>query len=343
MCSAFLQSCWISPTPVSLPCSVTTLPRSRRKLWKNWEALTASLSCSETARNVTEMFAKYLQLSERTDFLLRIIEGMQDFSIYNKQLVGSVVAGIREESSHWLVDGRKMKVLLPDLLEVLEQGNEHVQLKALRVCRNVLRELRREEVIPMAVELLDKLLPLFDNELFSELREISISLFTELLKKVAGKCKRQMKKRVRRGLLPLFFHMSDDTRSVAEASSQALLAAAELLKWQQLQDLVKTEQTWRIGECLLLQDRTRADDYLDQSQGYLDNAQDTLRMEAIRFIGLAARGQSQQKLSEMMSTLYPLEHDCTPSIRCLATQTISILSTLRVKAERRRTKRPWCC
>ncbi|XP_030316570.1 uncharacterized protein LOC115599231 [Calypte anna] len=522
MCSAFLQSCWISPTPVSLPCSVTTVPRSRRKLWKNWEALTASLSCSETARNVTEMFAKYLQLSERTDFLLRIIEGMQDFSIYNKQLVGSVVAGIREESSHWLVDMpkimsslyktlhfmswdsawqwvrplllgmleqcpeeavrllldtappgdssglemwemmlstplavdlvlvqlfkqlqqrkqkmlfctlmedtsclallasiylpgehfartyefwrflrhqsqdmlsvalsgiatlsgipemvsrafrragrggngctpvaapsihpsihvythpyvRKMKVLLPDLLEVLEQGNEHVQLKALRVCRNVLRELRREEVIPMAVELLDKLLPLFDNELFSELREISISLFTELLKKVAGKCKRQMKKRVRRGLLPLFFHMSDDTRSVAEASSQALLAAAELLKWQQLQDLVKTEQTWRIGECLLLQDRTRADDYLDQSQGYLDNAQDTLRMEAIRFIGLAARGQSQQKLSEMMSTLYPLEHDCTPSIRCLATQTISILSTLRVKAERRRTKRPWCC
>ncbi|XP_071619281.1 maestro heat-like repeat-containing protein family member 6 [Heliangelus exortis] len=434
------------------------------------------------------MFARYLQPSEQTDFILRIIEGMQDFSIYNKQLVGSVVAGITGESSRWLVDmpkimsslyktlhfiswdsawqwvgslllrmleqypekavrllldtappgdssclemwemmlstplavdkvlvllfkelqerkqkmlfctltedisclallasiylpgehfartyefyrflrhqsqdmlsvalrgvatmsripemARKMKVLLPDLLEVLEQGNEDLQLKALRVCRNVLRELRREEATPMAVELLDKLLPLFDNELFSELREISISLFTELLKKVAGKCKRQMKKRVRRGLLPLWFHMSDETRSVAEASSQALLAAAELLKWQQLRDLVQTGQTWRIGECLLLQDRTRAEDYLDQSQGYLDNAQDTLRMEAIRFMGLAARGQSQQNLLEMMSALYPLEHDCTPSIRCLATQTISILSSVRMKAEQRRTKRPWCC
>ncbi|XP_071618222.1 maestro heat-like repeat-containing protein family member 7 [Heliangelus exortis] len=236
---------------------------------------------------------------------------------------------------------RKMKVLLPDLMEVLQQGSEDNKMKALTVFRNVTGELTREEASPMAVELVDKLLPLFDNELLSELRELSISLFTELLKKVAGKCKRQMRNQVRRGLLPLCFHMSDNTQSVAEASSQALLAAAELLKWQQLQHLVQTEQTWRIGECLLLQDRARAEDYLDQSLGYLDNAQATLRMEAIRFIGLAARGQSQQKLSEMISALQPLENDCKPSVQGLATQTSFILSCLRVKAKPGSTKRPW--
>ncbi|XP_071588676.1 uncharacterized protein [Heliangelus exortis] len=144
-----------------------------------------------------------------------------------------------------------MKVLLMDLLEVLQQGSKDVQLKALRICRKVMGELTREEASSIAVELLDKLLPLFDNGLLSELREISISLFTELLKKVAGKCKRQMRNQVRRGLLPLWFHMSDDTQSVAEASSQALLDAAEFLKWQQLQHVVRTEQMWRIGECLV--------------------------------------------------------------------------------------------
>ncbi|XP_071588656.1 maestro heat-like repeat-containing protein family member 7 [Heliangelus exortis] len=236
---------------------------------------------------------------------------------------------------------RKMKVLLMDLLEVLQQGSKDVQLKALRICRKVMGELTREEASSIAVELLDKLLPLFDNGLLSELREISISLFTELLKKVAGKCKRQMRNQVRRGLLPLWFHMSDDTQSVAEASSQALLDAAEFLKWQQLQHVVRTEQMWRIGECLLLQDRTRAEDYLDQSLGYLHNAQASVRMEAIRFIGLAARGQSQQKLSETISALQHLKYDSTPSIRCLATQTTFILSCVRVKAKPGSTKRPW--
>ncbi|XP_071588643.1 maestro heat-like repeat-containing protein family member 7 [Heliangelus exortis] len=330
------------------------------------------------------------------------------------------------ETAFSLTQARKMKVLLMDLLEVLQQGSKDVQLKALRICRKVMGELTREEASSIAVELLDKLLPLFDNGLLSELREISISLFTELLKKVAGKCKRQMRNQVRRGLLPLWFHMSDDTQSVAEASSQALLDAAEFLKWQQLQHVVRTEQMWRIGECLLLQDRTRAEDYLDQSLGYLHNAQASVRMEAIRFIGepqplrtlfwqpgpsphccpgtrssrvaaraphgcpvqglglplpalptqgglvaalpsatlsllvfrglspaggeevvqprrpgLAARGQSQQKLSETISALQHLKYDSTPSIRCLATQTTFILSCVRVKAKPGSTKRPW--
>lgn len=36
-----------------------------------------------------------------------------------------------------------------------------------------------------------------------------------------------------------------------QASGEALLAAAELLKWKELKRLVQTQQTWRIGECLV--------------------------------------------------------------------------------------------
>ena len=36
-----------------------------------------------------------------------------------------------------------------------------------------------------------------------------------------------------------------------QASGEALLAAAELLKWKQLRHLLQTQQTWRIGECLV--------------------------------------------------------------------------------------------
>ena len=50
----------------------------------------------------------------------------------------------------------------------------------------------------------------------SQLREFSIRLFREVMQKVAWRHKRQMRKNVRQGLLPLFFHMSDQSQSVAK-------------------------------------------------------------------------------------------------------------------------------
>ena len=39
--------------------------------------------------------------------------------------------------------------------------------------------------------------------------------------------------------------------ALLQASGEALLAAAELLKWKELKHLVQTQQTWRVGECLV--------------------------------------------------------------------------------------------
>ena len=50
----------------------------------------------------------------------------------------------------------------------------------------------------------------------SEVRECSIRLFKDVMEAVVWWQKRNMKKIVRRGLLPLLFHMNDETLSVAQ-------------------------------------------------------------------------------------------------------------------------------
>ncbi|KAK2521516.1 hypothetical protein Q9233_010760 [Columba guinea] len=225
----------------------------------------------------------------------------------------------------FFIQARKMKVMLPDLMWVLQYGNKAIKIKALVVFRNVMAQLERKEATPMAVLLAEFLPPFFDDEL-SQLREISISLFRDLMKVLVGNNKRKMKNMVRLGLLPLFFRMSDQTQSVAKVAREGLLGAAELLKWKQLEHLVQTQQKWRIGECLLEQDRSRAQEFLIQSLPYLMDAQASLREAALRFIAIQ-----------------PLENDSEPSICFLATQTIVIVRSSWKRPRPRWILRALCC
>ncbi|KAK2546009.1 hypothetical protein Q9966_000490 [Columba livia] len=145
---------------------------------------------------------------------------------------------------------RKMLVLLPDLRRVLFFGYKAVTMKALVVFRHLLAQLEREKASPIAVQLAEFVLPFFDDEL-SQMRESSISLFRDLMKMVVENHKRQMKSIAQASLLPLFFHMSDQVRSVAK----------------------------------LKQDRRRAKEFLNRSRPYLKNEQASLREAAVRFIG----------------------------------------------------------
>ncbi|KAK2519868.1 hypothetical protein Q9233_011656, partial [Columba guinea] len=145
---------------------------------------------------------------------------------------------------------RKMLVLLPDLRRVLFFGYKAVTMKALVVFRHLMAQLEREKASPIAVQLAEFVLPFFDDEL-SQMRESSISLFRDLMKMVVENHKRQMKSLAQASLLPLFFHMSDQVRSVAK----------------------------------LKRDRRRAKEFLNRSRPYLKNAQASLREAAVRFIG----------------------------------------------------------
>ncbi|KAM6307937.1 uncharacterized protein O3Q21_012184 [Podargus strigoides] len=236
----------------------------------------------------------------------------------------------------------KMQVLLPHMLEVLQHSVEENRMKALLLFPHVMSHLSMMEASPIAVQLAEKLLPLFD-EGSSALRELSIRLFRDLLEAVVGSDKERMEEIARRALLPLFLHMSDQSDSVAQASGEAVLAAGQLLKCEHLEHLMQMGQTWRIAECLLVQDRSRAGNYCLQSLPYLQDAQATLREAAVRFIGLAARDQSEEQLRGIISALEPLDEDSDANVRVLATQTISILRARMEQPSSGRSLRALCC
>ncbi|XP_069644235.1 maestro heat-like repeat-containing protein family member 7 [Haliaeetus albicilla] len=240
---------------------------------------------------------------------------------------------------------RKILVLLPDIMETQQNASSDNKMKALLVFRNVMGHMKRKEASPTALQLVDKLPPLFDDQ-SSQLRELSICLFKDAMQTVVGNDKQQMRKNVRRSLLPLFFHMSDQTESVAKASREALLVAAKLLKWKRLKHLTRTQQTGRIGECLLVQDRSRVEEYLSQSLPYLKDAQVTLREAALKFIGLAARhlgDESEEKLSEICNALQLLEKDAELSVSSLAAQTMLTLRSPREQPTSGWTLWALCC
>ncbi|KAF1456247.1 hypothetical protein FQV08_0003107, partial [Pygoscelis antarcticus] len=110
---------------------------------------------------------------------------------------------------------RKIQVLLPDIAETLQDANKDIRMKALLVFRNVVGHMKRKAASCIALQLSEKLLPLFDDEC-SQLRELTIHLFKDLMKAVVCCHKKRMKNKVWRVLVPLFFHMSDQTQSVAK-------------------------------------------------------------------------------------------------------------------------------
>ncbi|XP_051630752.1 uncharacterized protein LOC127464454 [Manacus candei] len=222
---------------------------------------------------------------------------------------------------------RNIELFLPGMMKILQVGSEDAKMKILLALRNVLRQLKKTKASFIAVQLVGRLLPLFDSEC-SELRELSIRMLTELLQLVVGRDEKRMRKEVWRALVPLLFRMSDQVPSVAKASREALLAAAELLKWKTLKHLLQRERLWELGACLLQNSRSRAEDFIHQSLPYLQDPQANVRLAAVRFIGLITRRlreQTTESQADILSALQPLERDWDISVSSLAARTASIL------------------
>ncbi|XP_027578200.2 uncharacterized protein LOC113988618 [Pipra filicauda] len=222
---------------------------------------------------------------------------------------------------------RNIELFLPGMMKILQVGSEDAKMKILLALRNVLRQLKKTKASFIAVQLVGRLLPLFDSEC-SELRELSIRMLAELLQLVVGRDEKRMRKEVWRALVPLLFRMSDQVPSVAKASREALLAAAELLKWKTLKHLLQRERLWELGACLLQKSRSRAEDFIHQSLPYLQDPQANVRLAAVRFIGLITRRlreQTTDSQADILSALQPLENDWDISVSSLAARTTSIL------------------
>ncbi|XP_031950640.1 uncharacterized protein LOC116437155 [Corvus moneduloides] len=178
-------------------------------------------------------------------------------------------------------------------------------------------------------------------------REHSIRLFRDLLGKTDWKDKAVMKKYAWKALVQLFLHMSDQAPSVAKASTEAVLAIAELLKWKELKQLAQMEQTWRMGECLLAKDSSRAEQFVWDSQRYLWSPQAPMREAALRFIGLAARHLTEQSEDTVAEVLWELDRlqtgDKDPAICSLAAQTSLVLKSPRKQRRSGFSLRALCC
>ncbi|XP_052632027.1 maestro heat-like repeat-containing protein family member 6 [Harpia harpyja] len=227
---------------------------------------------------------------------------------------------------------RKALILLPYVMEQLQGADSDASAAALPVLGNMLQLLEGKTLSLTALALADKLQPLFDDEL-DTVRELSIRLFQIAMGLVVGAEKKKMKKKVWDSLLPLLFHLHDQDKSVAKASQEALRSAGQFLKWGQLAQLAETAQAWRICECLLARKRSRAKDYLCQSQTYLQSPQEPLRQEAVRFIGLIGRDVDEhKKVQYIREILQGTSKDTSPLVSSLATQMVLILGRGRLKS-----------
>ncbi|CAN8178556.1 unnamed protein product, partial [Coccothraustes coccothraustes] len=178
-------------------------------------------------------------------------------------------------------------------------------------------------------------------------RERSISLFGALLGKTTWRNKEAMRRNSWKALVRLVLHMSDQAPGVAKASKEAVVAVAEFLKWKELKELVQKEQIWKMGECLLAKDSSRAEQFVLDSQPYLLSPQASLREAALRFYGLAARHlteQNKETKTAVLSELGAMEtQEENPSICSLAAQTSLILSSLRDQRKSGFSLRTLCC
>ncbi|XP_064369370.1 maestro heat-like repeat-containing protein family member 7 isoform X2 [Dromaius novaehollandiae] len=233
---------------------------------------------------------------------------------------------------------RKVQALLPVIMECLQDADRDTCTKALVGLNNMLHLLDDgQRASPITLQLAQKLLPLLDDE-SSCVRKLSIQLLKDVMEMVVGTARQQMEQQVQRSLLPLFFHLHDQVQSVAQASQEALVEAAKFLKWEQLRYLTETSQTWRIGECLLARNRSRAGEYLCQSLLYLESPQKPLQEAAVRFLGLVGqhlRDQGEEKLQDIYKAFQPLQQRTRSSIRSLVVQTILIQRAPRTKSPSR--------
>ncbi|CAN8175760.1 unnamed protein product [Coccothraustes coccothraustes] len=145
---------------------------------------------------------------------------------------------------------KKMWILTQRLVRLLQdEDGEIVKIKVMVLSFIILE---KDTPIPslIAVQLAEALPPLFDHN-NSQVQQLSILLFQTLLTLPLEKKIKALKTQVRHSLLPLFFHCHDENRRVAQ----------------------------------LEEDRSSAAEHLRQALPYLQSPQESLRVEAIRFIG----------------------------------------------------------
>ncbi|XP_053926416.1 uncharacterized protein LOC128852554 isoform X1 [Cuculus canorus] len=161
----------------------------------------------------------------------------------------------------------------------------------------------------------------------ASIKVLSFQLFRDVMELLVAVDRKATKRQVRRNLLPLLFHVYDENQPVAEASRETLLQATELLKLRKLRKKLKSGQIYKLGKCLLAEDRSRREDYLYQALPYLQSPQESLREAAVVFfghLGRSVRGQPEEQQT-VYQALRCMRNDISQSVSDLAADTLFVL------------------
>ncbi|CAN8175628.1 unnamed protein product [Coccothraustes coccothraustes] len=183
------------------------------------------------------------------------------------------------QEPHWDLPALAFLVEVLEFLDLREHDADRVLQIFSRYLQSECRE-RRLLAFKALLKLTDN--PLMNN---SQVQQLSILLFQTLLTLPLEKKIKALKTQVRHSLLPLFFHCHDENRRVAQASRETLHSLVKFLKRKDLEKLVTKEKLWIFADCLLEEDRSSVAEHLRQALPYLQSPQESLRVEAIRFIG----------------------------------------------------------
>ncbi|XP_072214283.1 maestro heat-like repeat-containing protein family member 7 [Excalfactoria chinensis] len=233
---------------------------------------------------------------------------------------GLALRGLRD-----LYSGR-MQQLLPDVLLWLQDTQAGIKLQAVCLLRDIAAQ-HPDSFRGVLGQLAAQLLSCF-NEDNAELRWRSMELFALLLE-VQGR--KQLLLQAERSLLPLFIHMNEDIPNVAQAAQKALIHAAKLLGWQQLQRLARAAEVWMIADCLLQKRGRVAERFLEQTLPHLHSPQAPVREAAVRFLGMMGRklkNENPRAASGIRRALQAAKDDAEPAVRCLVRQTLLTFSAL---------------
>ncbi|KAK2532039.1 hypothetical protein Q9966_008312 [Columba livia] len=170
----------------------------------------------------------------------------------------------------FLVEVPKMQFLVQRLTDLLQDADMDMVRMTLSVLRKVVRDPSVPISTPIALQLAERLQPLFDNDqvhlrqlvlsscplpVHQEswyVRQLSVSIFKKVIERVANDGKKPLKTLVHQSLLPLIFHVFDENKAVAATCRDTLLQATAFLKKEKLRQVVlRDQQTEAIGECLI--------------------------------------------------------------------------------------------
>ncbi|XP_064925345.1 maestro heat-like repeat-containing protein family member 7 isoform X1 [Columba livia] len=225
----------------------------------------------------------------------------------------------------WMVP--KMRFLVQRLTDLLQDTDMDMVRMTLSVLSKVIQGPGFRISTPIALQLAQRLQPLFDNESWY-VRHLSVSIFKEVIERVPDDGKKPLKTLVHQSLLPLIFHVFDENKAVAATCWGTLLRATPLLKKEKLRQAVaKDQRIEAIGECLLVECRSRAAEYLRQTLTYMQSPQDSIREAAVAFLGVLGQHMRAQpeKFRLIYHTVQGAINDKGPYVQRQAFRTLPLL------------------